>query len=108
MESTDFRKSQFAYHRFIQNEMLDKHGTFNWVDDAGGLPPYIKRIAKHLKRKGMTESRAIATAVNVVKKACATGDLNYPGIQQENAGSRAEACAAVASWEAKKAKARSS
>ena len=82
--------------------------TFNWVDDVGGLPPYIKRISKHLKKKGMTESHAIATAVNVVKKMCATGDVNFPGKQDVNAGSRAEACAAVADWEAKKAKARAS
>jgi hypothetical protein len=56
----------------------------------------------------MDESRAIATAVNVVKKACATGDLNFPGIQQENAGSKAEACAAVADWERKKAQSHAS
>lgn len=79
---------------------------FNWVEDVGGLPPYIKRIAKHLKAKGMAEGRAIATAVNVVKKMCATGDLNWPGKQDANPGSQAEACAAVASWEAKKAKAK--
>lgn len=77
--------------------------TFNWVEEAGGLPPYIKRIAKHLKSKGMAESHAIATAVNVVKKMCATGDVNWPGKQDVNAGSRAEACAAVARWEAMKA-----
>ena len=79
---------------------------FNWVDDVGGLPRYIKRISKHLRRKGMTKSHAIATAVNVVKKMCATGDLNYPGKQNANAGSRAQACKAVAEWEAKKAKAK--
>jgi hypothetical protein len=77
---------------------------FNWVEKVGGLPKYIKRIAKHLQEKGMTQSHAIATAVNVVKKACATGDLNFPGVQHENAGSQAEACAAVAEWEAKKAR----
>jgi hypothetical protein len=75
----------------------------NWVEKAGGLPQYIKRIAKHLQEKGMTQSRAIATAVNVAKKMCAEGDLNYPGIQHVNPGSRAEACAAVADWERKKA-----
>jgi hypothetical protein len=75
----------------------------NWVEKAGGLPPYIKRIAKHLQQKGKDESQAIATAVNVVKKMCATGDINFPGSQQVNAGSQAEACAAVKSWEAKKA-----
>jgi len=76
----------------------------NWVEKAGGLPSYIKRIAKHLQEKGMDQSRAIATAVNAAKKMCATGDLNFPGSQQVNPGSKAEACAAVADWEAKKAK----
>jgi hypothetical protein len=75
----------------------------NWVDQEGGLPKYIKRIAKHLQEKGMDESRAIATAVNVAKKSCSSGDTNWPGKQQVNPGSRAEACAAVASWEKKKA-----
>lgn len=83
-------------------------GDFNWVDDVGGLPKYIKRISKHLRAKGMTESHAIATAVNAAKKMCSTGDLNFPGAQQVNPGSRAEACAAIADWEAKKARARAS
>ena len=87
-------------------ETFAQTDTFNWVEDAGGLPQYSKRISKHLTRKGMSQSHAIATAVNVVKKMCATGDLNYPGAQQVNVGSRAEACAAVAEWEAKKAKAK--
>lgn len=78
----------------------------NWVEKAGGLPHYIKRIEKHLREKGMTESYAIATAVNAVKEMCATGDTNFPGRQEVNMGSRAEACAAVEEWEAKKAKAR--
>ena len=79
-------------------------GVQNWVDEAGGLPSYIERIAVHLHReKGMTISHAIATAVNAAKKMCATGDLNWPGLQNVNPGSRAEACAAVARWEAMKA-----
>lgn len=80
-------------------------GPDNWVEAAGGLPSYIERIAKHLHyEQGMTISRAIATAVNVVKKMCASGDTNFPGAQQVNAKSRAQACAAVAEWERKKAK----
>jgi hypothetical protein len=68
---------------------------------------YIRRIANHLhQEKGMTIGHAIAVAVNAVKKMCGTGDVNFPGHQSVNAGSRAEACAAVASWEAKKAGAR--
>lgn len=74
----------------------------NWVAKAGGLPKYIKRISKHLRGKGMTESQAIATAVNAAKRMCSTGDLNFPGSQQVNPGSRAEACEAVAQWNAKR------
>lgn len=86
---------------------LDKSPKENWVDKVGGLPSYIERIAKHLhSEKGMTIGAAIATAVNVCKKMCATGDLNWPGLQHVNLGSKAEACRAVAEWEAKKAKAR--
>ncbi len=80
----------------------------NWVDEQGGLPPYIKRISDHLKAKGMDTSRAIATAIAAAKKMAATGDLQWPGLQQANPGSQAEAKAAVAQWEAMKAAARAS
>lgn len=81
----------------------DTDDQFAGVVTAAGrkvlhLPKYIKRIEKHLEKKGMSKSRAIATAVNAAKKMCATGDLNFPGSQQVNPGSRAEACAAVAQW----------
>ncbi|MFB7906662.1 hypothetical protein ACFC1T_09565 [Kitasatospora sp. NPDC056076] len=86
----------------------------NWVQNTGTghLPQYIKRVEKHLRAKGMTESHAIAVAVNVVKRMCSgaghnssPGDrLNFPGIQTKvNAKSIAEACAAVTEWEAKRA-----
>jgi len=80
----------------------------NWVQKAGGLPKYIDRIRKHLEKKGMKTSRAIATAVNVAKKMCSTGDLNFPGLQKVNPGSRSEACGAVADWNAKRAKSKAS
>lgn len=82
---------------------MDFTEATNWVDKQGGLPGYIKRIEKHLERKGMSKSHAIATAVNVAKKMCASGDVNWPGKQQVNAGSQAEACAAVARWNQMKA-----
>jgi hypothetical protein len=86
---------------------LDRSPGKNWVENSGGLPMYIRRIANHLhQEKGMTIGHAIAVAVNVVKKMCATGDINFPGKQQVNPKSHAEACAAVASWERKKASAR--
>lgn len=82
-------------------------GKQNWVDKTGGLPRYIERIASHLHyEKGKSIGHSIAIAVNAVKKMCATGDVNWPGKQSVNAGSRAAACKAVASWERKKAQAR--
>ena len=80
-------------------------GPNNWIEAEGGLPSYIERIAVHLHAKGMPISRSIATAVNAAKRMCASGDLNWPGLQQVNPGSRAEACAAVARWNAMKASA---
>lgn len=86
---------------------LDRSPKKNWVENAGGLPMYIRRIANHLhQEKGMTIGHAIAVAVNAVRRMCGTGDLNFKGKQNVNAASRAEACAAVASWERKKASAR--
>lgn len=75
----------------------------NWIEQCGGLPSYIKRITKHLQENGMDQSRAIATAVDAAKKMCKTGDTNFPGKQNVNPGSRAEACTAVAQWEKLKA-----
>ena len=80
----------------------------NWVDEQGGLPSYIKRIKKHLVAKGFSESHAIAVAVNAARRMCSSGDVNWPGIQQVNPGSRAEACAAIARWNAMRARARAS
>lgn len=66
------------------------------------IPKYIKRIAKHLQEGGMEEGHAIAAAKNAAQKMCDTGDLNFPGKQDVNPGSRAEACAAIAEWDAQK------
>lgn len=85
---------------------LDRSPRSNWVEEAGGLPDYIDRIANHLHNKGMPISQAIATGINAAKKMCSTGDLNWPGLQNVNPGSRAQACAAVAKWESMKAAAR--
>ena len=88
---------------------LDRSPRKNWVEEHGGLPNYIERIAVHLVRKGWTHQRAIATAINTAKKWCATGEVHqWPGVQMINLGSRGEACKAVAEWEALKARARAS
>jgi hypothetical protein len=87
---------------------METRAYANWVEQQGGLPRKIKSVARHLQDKGMGQSQAIAVAVNVAKKACASGDSNWPGRQQINAKSRAEYCAAVARWEEMKAAARAS
>ena len=72
-------------------------GRQNWVDKAGGLPKFIRAIAHALIRKGMDKSKAIATAVNTVKRWAAGGK----GV---NAKTQAKAVKALAEWEAKKKK----
>lgn len=67
----------------------------NWVDDKGGLPNYICRIARAVKRSGRSTSQSIAIAVSRVKKwAAGGGDVT--------AKTRAKAAKALAQWEAMK------
>lgn len=83
-------------------------GVKNWVEKynaLGGKTNWIRRVAEHLIGKGFSTSHAIATAVNAGKKTCASGDTNFPGLQQVNPGSRAQACAAVEQWDKAKLRA---
>lgn len=85
-------------------DLVNKPGKTNWVEKAGGLPSFIKRIAKHLvAEQGYTESRAIATAVSQCKKVCATG-RTFGGKTAVSPEARARYCTAAAQWESKKAK----
>ena len=78
-------------------------GKQNWVDKTGGLPSYIERIAKHMHyERGRPIGQAIASAVATTKRWCSTGK-NWNGGDLKPT-TRAKACAAVASWEAKRAK----
>ena len=86
---------------------LDRSPKKNWVDNAGGLPSYIERIAKHLHyEKGKSIGTAIAIAVNTVKRWCAGGTVSKTSGPEGGGGvkpdTKAKACAAVAEWEAKK------
>ena len=76
-----------------------KPGESNWIDKAGGLPSYIERIARHLSsERGMTVSHAIAAAIEVCRK--------WSADPKVSSATRAQATAALAQWEAMKAKAR--
>ena len=82
--------------------LTNKPDKTNWVEKAGGLPSYIERIARHLVAdSGMSQSHAIAAAVNTVKRWAAGGGDVTPA-------TKAKAAKALAEWEAKKAGTRAS
>lgn len=70
---------------------LNKSPRKNWVENVGGLPSYIERIAKHIHSdSGLTIEHAIRAAIDRVKVLAAKGNT--------------EAIRALAEWEAKRAK----
>jgi hypothetical protein len=77
----------------------------NWVTETGGLPMYIRRVANQLiHSRGIPKERAIPMAVGIVEKWCHEGEQSWGEHHGTiNPKSRAEACAAVAEWEAKRA-----
>lgn len=98
---TDVAEEELAEQGFDDTE------EFNWVEKVGGLPSYIRRIAKHMMAKGMTESHAIAAAVNTVKRWARGGKTaKHGGKTHVSAKTAAKAAAAVAEWEAKKIRAK--
>ena len=90
-----------------EDELSDEEvEEFNWVDDVGGLPAYIRDIADSLMKRGYSESRAIATAVNTVKRWARGGPARQGGEGHVSAKTVAKAIAALAEWEAKKIRAK--
>lgn len=75
---------------------LDESPGSNWVQEAGGLPDFVCRIARAVKKSGHTTSEAIAIAVSRVK-VWASGK----GVDKDT---QAKAAAALAEWEEKRAK----
>ena len=70
-------------------------GKQNWVDKAGGLPPFIRAVAHALIRAGHSQSQAIQLAVGVIRRwAAGGGDVT--------AKTRAKAAATIARWDAMK------
>jgi len=69
----------------------DKPGV-NWVEEQGGLPDFIKRVAKHIMAdSGYPQSRAIAAAVSQCKKGKlgAKGLVAYAEFRAKAAAARA-------------------
>lgn len=76
---------------------LDKSPKHNWVEDAGGLPPYVRKLARGIMKNGHDLSSAISIAIARIK-VWAAGGSNV------NADTRAKAVKALAQWESAKAK----
>lgn len=77
---------------------LDRSPKKNWVEKAGGLPPYVRKIARAIhEKRGIPLSEAISYAIGRLKKWAAGGD----GV---SAATQAKAAAAIAAWEKLKAK----
>jgi HK97 family phage prohead protease len=82
----------------VGHESLDRSPKKNWVELAGQLPAYIQHIAKDIhEQQGVPLSVAIPTAIAAVKRWAS-------GVGNVKADTRAKAAAAVAEWEALKAK----
>lgn len=76
---------------------LDRSPKKNWVENAGGLPPYVRKLARAIAKRGKSLDSAIAIAISRVKAwAAGGGDVD--------ADTRAKAVKALAQWEALKAK----
>lgn len=74
----------------VHPDIPNKPGVTNWVQEAGGLPKYIERVAKHIHHdSGYSVSRAIAAAVSQTKKRAAGGNK--------------QAAAAIVKWNKMKA-----
>lgn len=76
---------------------LDASPKENWVERGGGLPPYVRKLARAIMKTGKSKSQAISIAIGRIKKWAAGGD----GV---DADTKAKAAKALAAWEALKAK----
>ena len=82
---------------------LNRSPRKNWVENAGGLPMYIRRIANRLHaEQGYSIQRAIQTAINTVKRWAAGGTVTARGGPRVTAKTQAQARAALAEWTRKK------
>lgn len=88
--------------RPIDESPLSSSTDDNWVAKAGGLPPYIRGVARGIAKKhgGAVTSKDIAEAIGRMKVWAAGGGGVTAPVQ-------AAAAAAIAEWESKKAAAHS-
>lgn len=86
---TKIRRRRDDHESTTHPDLRNKPDKTNWVEQRGGLPSYVQRVAKHIvSDSGYTQSRAIASAINVMKRRAAKGN--------------AAAAASLARWSAMK------
>lgn len=81
--------------RPIDTSSLNRSTKVNWVEKRGGLPPYVRGIARGVAKRrhgGKVTDRDIAVAISSVHK----------WRKSKNAAVRAASIKAVAHWEASK------
>lgn len=83
--------------RPINTAPLSASKTDNWVARKGGLPPYVRGVARGIAKShgGKVTSRDIKIAIARMKVWAAGGGGAHPAVQ-------AAAAKAVAHWEAMK------
>lgn len=81
--------------RPINESSLNRSPKKNWVEKAGGLPPYVRGVARGIAKKhgGPVTSKDIKIAVARMK---------LWSVKSKNPAVRAAAAKAVAQWEASK------
>lgn len=87
-------------HKRYNDAPFSLSTTSNWIAKAGGLPPYVRAVARGIMRNGHSESEAIQMAIGVMS--------NWIASPHTKPETKAKATAALAWWEALKAKAHAS
>jgi uncharacterized protein YdaT len=85
---------------------LDRSPKSNWVQKNGGLPNYICHIARAITGNGHSINEAIPMAIGTAKRWAAGGSTNGTATAKRvHPATQAKAAAAVAQWEALRARA---
>lgn len=93
----DLNETDLILKLATSSASLDRSPKKNWVENAGQLPPYVRKLARAIEKNGHSLSSAIAIAISRIKKWAAGGD-------DVDADTQAKAVKALAQWEKLKAK----
>ena len=97
LDKADFDLINLTRIELTSSASLDRSPKKNWVENAGNLPPYVRKLARAIEKEGHDLSSAISIAIGRVKSwANGGGDVD--------ADTQAKAAKALAQWEALKTK----